>query len=337
MAEGTRSAWVPAIALAILLAGHALAGTGLLDLRLVDGRLVGGLAEVLDRSAPLLVASLGMALVVATGGIDLSVGSVMALAGAVAGTLLAPGRVPADGAGGDWAGAGIALAAALGAGLAAGLFNGWLVAGARLPPIVATLVLMVAGRGAAQLVTGGRVVPLPAGGVAAWLARGSVLGLPAAALVAAAIAGGLGALAHGTRLRLFVRATGANARAARLAGVPTRATRLVAYAACGGCAALAGLLATADIGAADGNATGLYLELDAILAVVLGGNLLTGGRLQLAGTACAAVLLQAATTTILMARPGGEELPVEATLAGKAALVLLVGLAGAVRRRGVRA
>lgn len=137
-----------AAAVGLLLAFNAAFTPGFFDLTTVEGRLAGSTVDVLNRGAVVVLLALGMAIVIATGGVDLSVGAVMAIAGATAATLAARHGVNA------WS----AIAAAVAVGAAAGSFNGALVAGAGVQPIVATLVLMVAGRGAAQLLTGGQIV-----------------------------------------------------------------------------------------------------------------------------------------------------------------------------------
>jgi len=296
-----------AIALAALLAFDAIATPGFLALEWRDGRLVGSLVDVLDRAAPVAILSLGMTLVIATGGVDLSVGAVMAIAGAVAARL-------------DGAGSGAAIAAALGAALTAGLGNGLLVAALGLPPIVATLVLMVAGRGVAQLVSGGAILPIESPGLV-FLGNDALLGLPFPVVLAAIALAALALLARRTAAGLFIEATGGNPAASRVAGVDVRGVTLLVFAASGLCAGVAGLVVASDIRAADANNAGLYLELDAILAVVVGGTALTGGRFTLLGSVLGALALQTLTTTIL-----ARGVAVEWTLVVKAAVVLLVAL-----------
>ncbi|HET7817017.1 MAG TPA: ABC transporter permease [Sphingomicrobium sp.] len=259
------------------------------EVRLVDGRLTGSFVDVLIRGAPVALLALGMAGVIATRGIDLSVGAVMAIAGAVAADAVAGGT--------HWS---TAVLYALAAGLACGLWNGMLVAFLRLQPIVATLVLMVAGRGIAQLITAGQITTFTDPSFAA-LASGTVLGVPAPILIVAVAAALLTLLVRYTALGLMVEAIGVNPRAAELVGINTRMIILAAYALSGLTAALAGIIATADIRGADANNAGLWLELDAILVVVLGGASLLGGRLSYGLTLVGAVTLQALKTGILLA------------------------------------
>jgi simple sugar transport system permease protein len=309
----------PLLALVAIGLFDAAATPGFFDVDLVEGRLAGPAVDVLERGSIGVLLALGMTLVVATGGVDLSVGATMAIAGALAATL-----VEAKGATGP-----LALLAALAAGIASGIGNGLLVAAARISPIVATLVLMVAGRGVAQLLTGGRIVIFDDPFLRA-LDHATPLGVPMPVVLAAATATALGALTRRTALGLFVESVGENASAARLTGVPVGAVRLAVYAICGLCAALAGVLAAADIEAADANNAGLYLELDAILAVVFGGTSLRGGRATLLGSALGALFLQALTTTLAV-----HDVDPSATLVVKAAAVLAICLLPGGRRGGI--
>ena len=238
------------------------------DLRLQDGRLFGSLVDVLNRGAPVALLALGMVLVIATRGIDLSVGAVMAISGAIAASLADAHAWP------------VAVGAALGAGLVCGAWNGFLVAILDIQPIVATLILMVAGRGIAQLITEGRIVTFTSPDLA-WFGTGAVLGIPTPVVIVAGDAGVTGLVVRGSALGLLIEATGGNARASALSGVGTRLMIVAVYVWCSLCAALAGIIAAADIMGADANNAGLWLELDAILAVVIGGTSLFGGRFSL--------------------------------------------------------
>jgi ribose/xylose/arabinose/galactoside ABC-type transport system permease subunit len=230
-----------------------------------------------------------MAGVIATRGIDLSVGAIMAIAGAVAATSIAGGS--------HWY---VAILLGLLAGLACGIWNATLVAIFGVQPIVATLVLMVAGRGIAQLITSGQIKTFGDPQFAA-LANGSLLGIPAPILIAAGTAALLAILTRSTALALMIRAIGINPRAADLVGVHRRGITLAVYATSGVTAAIAGLIVTADIRGADANNAGLWLELDAILVVILGGASLLGGRLSYGFTILGAITLQALKTGILLA------------------------------------
>jgi ribose/xylose/arabinose/galactoside ABC-type transport system permease subunit len=275
--------------LALLVAACAATTPALLDLELRDGRLFGPLVDVVHRSAPTLLVALGMTLVIGGGGVDLSVGSVMAIAATAAALAIRD----------HGAGTAAVLGVALAAGAAGGVLNAFLVAALRLQPIVATLILLTAGRGVAQLVSGGTVVAFDPAAVAS-VAGGAWLGLPKSAWIAAAALAGLTLVVRRTAYGLYLQALGDNPRAAYVAGLPVTAVVVATYVACSCLAALAGLLAAADVGAGDPSGTGLYVELDAILATVIGGTSLRGGKVRLAGTAAGVWMLQTLTTTVLM-------------------------------------
>ena len=302
--------------LAVLLADR-LAAPHFFAVHLQDGRLFGSLVDVFNRGAPVALLSLGMVLVVATGGIDLSVGAVMAIAGAVAAGLADSQTLP------------VVLATALGTGLLCGLWNGLLVAFLRIQPIVATLILMVAGRGIAQLITEGRIVTFTSPELA-FLGGGAVLGVPMPVVLVFGMLLLTLALVRGSALGLMIEATGGNARASALAGIDTRAVTVAVYAWSGLCAALAGVVAAADILGADANNAGLWLELDAILAVVVAGSALLGGRFSLWLAVLGAFIIQAMNTGILL-----SGLPPELNLVVKAAVVLAVLLMQSPRLAGL--
>jgi simple sugar transport system permease protein len=257
--------------------------------QLVDGRLTGSFIDVLIRGTPVALLALGMAGIIATRGIDLSVGATMAIAGAVAATAIAGGA--------PWY---LAFLYALCAGCACGLWNGVMIAMLGIQPIVATLVLMVAGRGVAQLITKGQITTFNDPAFEA-LAGGAVFGIPAPILIVAVVAISLGLLVRLTALGLMIEAIGINPRASDLVGINRRGITLAVYVIGGVTAALAGIIATADIRGADANNAGLWLELDAILVVVLGGGSLLGGKLSYGLTLIGAITLQALKTGILLA------------------------------------
>ena len=279
----------PVAALLVLLVLDAILVPGFFRLELKDGHLYGALVDILNRAAPLMLAALGMTLVVATRGIDISVGAVVALSGTVAAMLV----------GGATSGApmGMALLAAFGVALLCGLWNGVLVAGIKLQPIVATLILMVAGRGLAQLLTDGQIVTVYYQPFF-FLGSGYVFGLPFSLYVVAAVFALTMILMKKTALGLFIQAVGINPVAARLAGLRTATLIIFVYVFCSACAGLAGLLITSNIKSADANNAGLLLELDAILAVTLGGTSLAGGKFSLVGSVVGALIIQTLTYTI---------------------------------------
>lgn len=302
-------AW-PLIAVGLLLAFNAVFTPGFFALNVRDGRVFGVLIDILNHGSRTALVALGMTLVIATGGVDLSVGAVAAIAGAVTASITAGAHAP-------WP---IAIAAALAAGIVCGLWNGAFVAIFCLQPIVATLVLMVAGRGIAQLITDGSIITFQSPQITA-IGNGALFGLPVPVSLLAVVALVLGIVTRGTSFGLFIESVGDNDAAARLAGVPDRAVKLLVYALCGLLASLAGVIECSYIKAADANNAGNLLELDAILAVVIGGTSLKGGRFALAGTVVGAMMMQTLTKTLYMQNVSGEIAP-----APKAAVVIIVCL-----------
>ena len=303
----------PLAALALLLVIDILAVPGFLQLSLKDGHLYGSVVDILNRAAPLMLAALGMTLVIATRGIDISVGAVVALSGSVAAVLVGGGpdaHVPLL-----WA-----MAAAMGAALLCGLWNGMLVAALGLQPIVATLILMVAGRGLAQLLTDGQIITVYHAPYF-FLGGGYFLGLPFALTVVALVFAAIALMMHKTALGLFIQAVGINPVAARLAGLRTATLIVFVYVFCAACAGLAGLMVSSNIKSADANNAGLLLELDAILAVTLGGTSLAGGKFSLVGSVIGALIIQALTFTIY-----SLGVPPEVNMVVKAVVVFLVCL-----------
>ena len=328
-----RLAW-PLATLALILAVNASLNPGLWHLQWRDGHLYGSLVDIVNRAAPLAVVALGLTLVIATRGIDISVGAVVAISGAVAALMMGNDVAVVDGAVVHLSRSPLALVVlgALAAGGLCGAWNGLLVARAGLQPIIATLIMMLAGRGAAQLLTGGQILSI---GYTPYFAFGGgfLLGLPVAALIAGAVWAGMTLMLERSALGLFIRAIGINPRAARIAGVRERTITLCVYAFCGLCAGIAGVMVSSNVKSADGNNAGLLMELDAILAVTIGGTLLTGGRFSLAGTVIGALIIQALTSTIY-----AIGVPPEINLVVKAVVVFAVMLVQSAEfRRQVRA
>jgi simple sugar transport system permease protein len=298
------------VALALLLAFNAFFTPNFFALEIRGDRLYGVLVDILNHGSKVAIVALGMTLVIATGGVDLSVGAVVAISGATVATLVAESGAP-------WP---VAVSAALAVALVCGLWNGVLVVHLRLQPIVATLILMVAGRGVAQLITDGLIVTFDEPHVAA-IGNSSFLGLPIPVSVLAAVLVLCAIVTRRTTLGLFIESVGDNPRASRLSGVPDRAVKLAVYAFCGLCAGLAGLIECSYIRAADANNAGQLLELDAILAVVIGGTVLTGGRFHLVGTVIGALIMQTLTKTLYM-----QDVSADIAPAPKAVAVLIVCL-----------
>lgn len=268
----------------------------------------------LTQVATVVIVATGMTLVISTGGIDLSVGSLMAIAGALApmiflGTILPVSSMPAA----------IALALMLPVAVTAlfGLFNGFLVTRFAIQPIIATLVLFIAGRGIAQVMTNGNLQVFRNDGFQ-FIGLGRIAGIPVQVILMAMIAAMAWALIRYTVFGRQIIAVGGNEKAARLTGIPVHRVKLLVYMISGALAGIAGLIVVARNSASDANLVGLGMELDAIAAVAVGGTLLTGGRANIIGTVTGAFVIQLVRYTLL-----ANGVPDAAALIVKAALIVL--------------
>ena len=246
---------------------------------------VANLNTQLVQVAPVLIVALGMALVIGTEGVDLSVGSVMAIAAAILPLYLGYGLLPAIGL-------------ALVAGALCGMANGTLVAVVGIQPIVATLALLVGGRGLALVFADGQLKDIRNPELLE-LGAGKALGVPYVVLIAAALAVLVWLLVRYTTFGRQLVAIGGNRSASGLAGLPVRRVLMLTYVISGVLAAVAGVLATARLTASDPSAIGNLFELSAITAVVVGGTPLSGGRVRILGTVAGAVLMQLITATLI--------------------------------------
>lgn len=245
-------------------------------------------SNILLQVTPTVLVAVGMTLVIATGGIDLSVGSVMAIASAVAATSL------------DGFGAGPAVLFALAAAALTGAFNGALITGFRIQPIIVTLALLISGRGVAQVLSnGGQLIPFSNSSFE-YLGGGKVAGVPVQVIVMALVVGLAVFVMRATPFGRYVAAVGGNEAASRLAGIRVHRTKIIVYTLSGLLAGLAGLIETARLGASDAQKVGLNIELDAIAATVVGGTPLTGGRATVLGTLVGALIMQVITTGFVM-------------------------------------
>jgi ribose/xylose/arabinose/galactoside ABC-type transport system permease subunit len=303
---GLGSATGAFLALVVLVAANALFTPGFAT--------ASNFWNVLLQTSEVLLAAVGMTLVMATGGIDLSVGSVMALAGAVAAVALPYGALAA---------VGLALAAAL----AVGVVNGGLIARTRVQPIVVTLSTLIAARGLAQIVSrDGNLVTIDDVRFLA-IGRGHLGVVPVQVLLALGAAIVAAFALRATAFGRYVLATGGNPRAARLAGVPVARVVVTVYAASALCGGVAGLVMAARLGASDAAKIGLDMELDAIAATVIGGTALAGGRATVLGTVLGALVMQVIATSFNMLL-----LPFALSLVLKAVVIVLAVYAQRPRR-----
>ena len=312
----------PLVALFLMVMVNFYFNHNFFDIKILNGGLFGSVIDILNRAAPVMLIAMGMTLVIATRGIDISVGATVAISGAIAAALIGGTLEIKDGVQTYVSNKPMSLAivAALGVGLLCGLWNGFLVAGIGMQPIIATLILMVAGRGVAQLITGGQIVTVYYEPFF-FFGNGFLLGIPFAIYLVAVVAIVLLLLVHRTALGLFIQAVGLNPVASRFSGISARALVFWVYGFCGVTAAIAGVVVASNVKSADGNNAGLMMELDAILAVALGGTSLDGGRFSLIGTLIGALILQTLQYAIY-----SLGVPPEINLVVKAIVVFVVCL-----------
>lgn len=283
------------VAIVALLALNVLKDPGYLAITINpnNGNLVGNLIDILRQAAPIMMIAIGMSLVIATAGIDLSVGSLMAVAGAVSMEFLK--NV------GDSSSIGVALAAVGLSLLVTGILgavNGILVAYVGLQPFIATLVLMLAGRGIAKVITGGQNTAA-SNDPYRWIANGYVIGIPVVFILALLIVLAVGWVVRRSALGLMIEAIGINPKASRMAGIKPKGLLLTAYILSGVLAGVAGIMSVGSVMTVDISRTGYQLELDAILAVVIGGASLMGGKFSLSGAFVGALLIATLDKTVL--------------------------------------
>ncbi len=317
--EGLKAIQWPLIALVVILLFNLIFTPGFFEIEIKDGRLTGSLMDLLKRASPRLIIALGMTLVIATEGIDVSVGSIAAIAGALAVLTIRGGDITYLATQGtSTVPMLLIIVVALGAAALCGLFNGILIAIVKIQPIIATLILMVAGRGMAMLFTGGYVLNYDHPTYES-LGIGDWFGIPVPIFLAIGTFLLIWLVTTRTPLGLLIQSTGGNETASRYSGTNTKVVKIIVYVMIGLCSGLAGIIFTADVQSADAAFIGLWIELEAILAVVIGGTAMTGGRYSLAGTVVGALIIQTLITTLLT-----RAVPVQYTLIFQASVVVIV-------------
>lgn len=281
---------------------------GFFSIEIKNGNLYGRLIDIVNRGSTLMILSVGMTLVIATKGIDISVGSVLAISGAIVAQMLGPNSEPA-------VPLMYCIILALLVSTILGCWNGFLVAKIGIQPVVATLILMVAGRGIAQCITSGQIPTVqykPFSYIASFVPG---IPLPFSLFIVAAILVVAMLALKKTALGLFIESVGINPQSSRLSGIKVKKIIFFTYALSGFCAGVAGLISASMIKAADANNAGLLIEMDAILAVAIGGTQLTGGRFSVPSSIVGALIIQSLTTTLYALGVSPQVLPVVKALA----------------------
>ena len=296
--------FLPIVCLIAVLLLNVIKTPDFFNVSIRNGVLYGYIIDVINRASELVILAIGMTLVTAaSGGQDISVGAVMAVAAAVCCQILSGGQVSVN----EYQNS---IIIAVIAALLACAFNGFLVARLNIQPMVATLILYTAGRGIAQLVTNGQITYIR---VDSFKMAGGYIGkcpIPTPIFFAIITVLIVYLILKKTALGLYIESVGINGKAARLVGLNSTMIKFLTYVICGVLAGIAGIVASSRIYSADANNIGLNLEMDAILAVALGGNFLGGGKFSLIGSVIGAYTIQALTTTLYAMNVKADQLPV---------------------------
>jgi ribose/xylose/arabinose/galactoside ABC-type transport system permease subunit len=312
----------PFVALSLILLFDFIFIPGFFSIENRDGNLYGSLIDIFRNGSTVMLLAIGMTLVIATGGVDLSVGATMAIAASVAGILMNPSALrdelffvtdPTYTFQPLW----VVIMGALIVSILCGVWNGVLVGYMRIQPMVATLILMISGRGIAQLITNGLRIQITYKPYA-FLGQGWII-LPFSLYIVAFIFALTWLLTRKTAIGMFIESVGTNFRASFFSGIDERKIKLLVYTFCGLCAGIAGLVASSNVKTSDANNIGLTTELDAILAVVIGGTAMKGGRFSLFASMIGALVMQAITQSMY-----AVGVPAFALQAIKAVVVILV-------------
>lgn len=300
--------FLPIVCLIVVLLSNLIKTPDFFSISIRDGVLYGYIIDVINRASELVILAVGMTLVTAaSGGQDISVGAVMAVAAAVCCQILSGGQTSVDAMQSPLI---IAIIVAVLAAALCGAFNGFLVSHLNIQPMVATLILYTAGRGIAQLITQGQITYIRDDAYAMWGSALPNLIFPLPVYFAIVVVAIVSLILKKSALGLYIESVGINANASRLVGLNAKRIKLITYIICGVLAGIAGFVASSRIYSADANNIGLNLEMDAILAVALGGNILSGGKFSIAGSVIGAYTIQALTTTLYAMSVSSDQLPV---------------------------
>ena len=269
-----------------------------IELNQTTGMLYGSLIDIINRSAEITIIAMGMTMVIALGGTDISVGALVAVAGAFALKFLR-WDVTMYPTPGDYTVYPFILVIVVPLIICTlmGLFNGVLIGKFKLQPIIATLILMVAGRGIAQIATNGKQFTT---GYTPYrfIGQGSMFGLPFPIIITIVVCACVMIFVRKTAFGTFVESVGVNPNASRVTGLKSARIIMIVYTLTGFLSGIAGLLYSSRISSCDSNNAGVNYEMDAILAVVLGGTSMTGGKFSLTGTIVGSLIIRTITTLV---------------------------------------
>lgn len=300
--------FLPLVCLVIVLLINLITTPEFFQISIRNGMLYGRIIDVINRASELVILAVGMTLVVSSSaGTDISVGAIMAVVAAVCCYVVAGGQQTVNAYQNPYI---LGILAALAVSILCGCFNGFLVAKLKIQPMVATLILFTAGRGIAQLVTNGQITYVRVDEYKVLGSNIKGVPLPTPVFVAIIVVIIVTVILKKTALGMYIQSVGINAKASRLVGLKSSKIIFLTYVFCGFLAGIAGLIGSSRIYSADANNIGLNMELDAILAVALGGNSLGGGKFSLMGSVIGAYTIQALTTTLYAMKVSANQIPV---------------------------
>ncbi len=316
----SKLAWAVIAELAILaVAGILRPDFFRIEYNATTGMFYGSIVDIINRSSEITIIAMGMTMVIALGGTDISVGALVAVAGAFALKLLR-WNVTEYPTPGDYTVYPFVLVILVPLVVCTlmGLFNGILIGKFKLEPIIATLILMVAGRGIAQIATNGKqfttgYTPFR------FIGQGSLFGLPFPIILAVVICTVVMIFVRKTAFGTFVESVGINPSASRVTGLKSSKIIIIVYTLTGFLSGVAGLIYSSRISSCDSNNAGVNYEMDAILAVVLGGTSMTGGKFSLTGTIIGSLIIRTITTLVYYFGITSESI-----MAFKAVIILVV-------------
>lgn len=310
----------PMVGLALLLLFNLIFTNSFFVLEIKDGHLYGSMIDILNRASVLMLLTIGMTLVIASGGIDISVGSVMAISSSTIAILLSGKMLAVNGQQQFVSNipVGFAIILTLGLAMLFGLMNGLLVSKLGLQAIVATLILLVAGRGIAQLITSGNVITVY-NEPFFFLGGGFLFGLPFSIFIVGAVFLLIMLFIHKTPFGLFLESVGINKVASRFLGLNVQTLTVICYLISGLCAGMAGILMTSEVRSSDPNTMGSFIELDAILAFAIAGNSMAGGKFSMTASMVGALIIQTMRTTLY-----SKGIPPEIMLVVNALIVIII-------------
>ena len=305
------------IVLFIVVVQNIITTPSFFHISITNGLISGYIPNILNEAGELVIVTLGMTLVIAvSGGVDISVGAIMPIAASFCGVLLNGSEYRTEVFHNPYL---LALFVGLLGGALCGAFNGFMVSRLKIQPMIATLILFTAGRSIAKLITFGQTIYIMN---PAYRYLGvQIPGVPVrtTVIISVLMVVIVTLFVKKTSLSLYIQSVGVNGSAARLVGLNSSGITFMTFVICGLLAGVAGLVASSSVGSVNAGEMGMAIEMDAILAVAMGGNLLSGGKFSIAGSVIGAYTIQVITTTLYAMNVRADQLNVF-----KAIIIILI-------------